>query len=141
MTAISRSGRGNSKANNATTGSSRAYPGDVAWSYAPTYPTLVTARQVAALAARLPECDPAMESRIRHIEALAVALNWSDDSRAAQIWRLVDWQAVWRSLGKAHGMTASRIERLAPEELAELLAIQVDAIAASGRKFGAAKTA
>jgi hypothetical protein len=113
--------------------------------YAPTYPTLATARQVAALAARLPKSDPSAVSRIRHIEALAIALNWSDDSRAAQIWRLVDWQAVRLSFGNAKGMTATQIERMRPDELAELLAelvaIQDDTAAGSGRKPGAAKSA
>jgi hypothetical protein len=99
--------------------------------YARPYPRINTARRVAALASRLPGADPAGPSRLRHVEAAAAALNWSDDTRAAQIWRLVDWQAVRVSLGRTRGWTASHIERLPPDELADALEELVDSNSAA----------
>jgi hypothetical protein len=106
---------------NTTAATSRA-TSDAGGQYAPIYPALATARRVVALSYRLPGADPAGLAWVRHVEAIAATLSWSEDTRAVQLWRLADWQAIRVTLGKALGLTAGQVERMRPDELAELLA-------------------
>jgi hypothetical protein len=145
MTAISRPERGNSKAHNTKTASLRAYEGDVGSQYAPPYPAIATARRVAALASRLPGASQDTAAKIRHADAVALAAGFSEQSLAAILWRSVPWLSVFVAVGRAWGMTASQVERMRPDELADLLAelvaSQEESAVKSGRKSGVGKTA
>jgi hypothetical protein len=95
--------------------------GDVGRRRANVAPTLAEAKAVAWIAARLPGAGCAAAARIRYVTAIGQAAGWSDETMAALLSRSVDWSAVWAACGRANGITARQLGRLAPRELAALL--------------------
>lgn len=85
------------------------------------FPSSDLARSLAGVIARLPGAAPRAGDRLRLIEELADVYGWGEATRAALLWRHLDWAAVHAHLARELGWDAGDVARLTHAQLFGLL--------------------